>query len=577
MQVTNEITYRELRETFEKTHFKVINPVTYVQVIDGVVHTRTKGEMFTLYENLYYKTIEKKTKKDGTEVSETKQKTFLTDWMKDPYIRTYKELVFEPCNKISDDQYNLWNGWRASKLEKRNTNFEDSLMNKHFKYIFGDEMYEYAMDYFAHIVQTGKKTDVCLLLQSEPGTGKDTVFNYVGQKILGQEYYLNEDHVDMLIGGNFNEDISHKVLIVLNESNRAKTSEIIEAVKNAITRDFNSIRIKKEKTRFEKNNINWGTLTNSHDSMKIENNDRRIAARKIPSTYKGNTKYYDDLYDEIESGNYDRACYDFFMERKIKVKKFQAERPMTDYYQDLKERNIPVSAQFLVSIMQEETDELEMLKIPAKSFYDRYMLFLKQNGYEYKHTMTKFGLDMKQYDVVKKHNTKKCIVYTINIKELETYLRKERYYSVSDGSDDEIDTSPEVVVYLDPKDKASYVRAEEYNELKDELTKLQDEIRKVRESNVNLSRVTYEYDTTDESDDIPVMFQSNIFTNNIERVTVECKKSNKIVKAVKVRSDFPVKVPKEKRQKPKPMKYKTKKENVTCDDEDYEQIATIKF
>jgi hypothetical protein len=483
--------------------------------------------------------------------------------MKDPCIRTYKELVFEPCNnKISNDQYNLWSGWRASRLEKRNVNFEDSFINKHFKYMFGDEMYEYAMDYFAYIVQTGKKTDVCLLLQSEPGTGKDTGFNYFGQKILGQEYYLNEDHVDMLIGGNFNEDISQKVLIVLNESNRAKTSEIIEAVKNAITRDFNSIRIKKEKTRFEKNNISWATLTNSHDSMKIENNDRRIAARKIPSTYKGNTKYYDDLYDEIESGNYDRACYDFFMKRKIKVKKFQAERPMTDYYQDLKERNIPVSAQFLVSIMQEESDELEILKIPAKSFYDRYMLFLKQNGYEYKHTMTKFGLDMKQHEVVQKHNTKKCIVYTINIKELETYLRKEKYYLTNDSSDDEIDTSHDVKVYLDPKDKASYVRAEE-----DKLTKLQDEIKKVRESNVNLTRVTYEYDTSDESDDIPVMFQSNIFTDNIERVTVECKKPKKTVKAVKA-PEFPRKV----KRKSKKLTYKTVKEN---DDIDMEDILTL--
>jgi len=574
MQVTHEITYKELKKTFEKNHFKVINPVTYVQVIDGVVHTRTKSEMFMLYENLSYKTIEKKTKKDGTEVSETKYKSFLGDWLKDQYIRTYKELVFEPCNKISNDQYNLWNGWRASRLEKRNVNFKDSLMNKHFKYIFGEEMYEYAMDYFAYIVQTGKKTDVCLLLQSDPGTGKDTVYNYIGQKVLGQEYYLNEDHVDMLIGGNFNEDISHKVLIVLNESNRAKTSEIIEAVKNSITRDFNSIRIKKEKTRFEKNNINWSTLTNSHDSMKIENNDRRIAARKIPSTYKGNTKYYDALYDEIESGNYDRACYDFFMERKIKVNKFQAERPMTDYYQDLKERNIPVSAQFLVSIMQEESDELEVLKIPAKSLYDRYMLFLKQNGYEYKHTMTKFGLDMKQYEVVNKHNTKKCIVYTINIKELETYLQKEKYYSANDN-DDEIDTSPDVKVYLNPEDKASYVRAEDYNELKNELTKLQNEISKARESNINLTRVTYEYDTSDESDDIPVMFQSNIFNNTIERVTVDCKKKSKTVKTVKAikAPEFPRKV--KTKHKSKKLNYKNTKESNDVDADDIFTLPTM--
>ena len=465
--------YNTVKKEFEKDHFKVMSPLSYVQIKGDKMTIRTKSELLGAYENKYYTKVLKTTKQGGAEVVEKKKCVFINDWLRDEDARTYEELVFEPCQKVFTDQYNLWDGWRASKLEKNGLKFENSLMYKHFKYIFGEEMFEYAMDCFAHIVQVGGKTDVCILLQSMPGTGKDTTFNYFGNKILGSKYYLNEDHIDMLIGGNFNEDISQKVLIVLNESKRNKTDEIVEAIKNAITREENSIRIKKEKTRREKNNINWALLTNNHDSYKVEKDDRRMVARKIPHTYKGKPKYYNNLFNEINSGKYDRACYDFLNDRKIKVENFQADRPITEYYTDLQERNIPVAAQFLVNVMHEETNKV-VLEESATIFYNRYCLFLKSNGFEFKTNITKFGLDMKQYDVVKKINTKRGRVYKINLKELERYLITEKYYTLTDDVEEVNTTSQDQLLdYNDIVDiSAKYVRAEEYLKLLQQVEEL---------------------------------------------------------------------------------------------------------
>jgi len=525
-----EISYKELKVTFEKTHFKVINPVTYVQIVDEKIVMRSKHEMLTLYENLFYTKIETKSKKDGTEVSEKKHCMFVNDWMRDPCIRTYKEIVFEPCKEVSNDQYNQWNGWRASKLKKTDLKFENSLMFKHYQYLFGDEMFDYAMDYFAYIVQTGNKTDVSMSLQSKPGDGKDTGLNHFGIKILGPEYYLNEDHIDMLIGGNFNEDISHKCLIVLNESKRAKTDEIIEAIKNAITRDINSIRIKKEKTRHERNHINWVVLTNNFDSIKIEHNDRRFTARKIPSK-KHSEEYFNNLHDEINSGIYDRAFYDYLLNRKIKVKSFQKERPITSYYNDLQERNIPITAQFLVNVMQEELDKTEELKASATDFYNRYCLFLKQNGFEYKTNITKFGLEMKQHEVVKKINTKKGRLYRCNIKELENYLISEKYYTLTDGVEEVNESIPK---YIKSDDKAQYVRAEDYMKLQEKIKELQDELYRLREPEevklkkskmVKVKKVTFEYDTDNDNEPIPETFKTNIF----KQQKIEKEELNEII------------------------------------------------
>ena len=377
----------------------------------------------------YYETIQK-----SEIVEEVKKKEFVRTWLKDPLIRTYKFLDFAPCLKLPNNVYNLWNGWEASKLPKTTLKFEDSKIYQHMKYIY-NEAFEFQCDKYAYMIQTGKKSDVCNVLSSDQGTGKDTTNNYIGNNILGKKYYLNEDYIDMLIGESFNDMISNKVLVVLNESKKAKLDDIMGAVKNAITREKNSIRAKFVKPREETNNITWEILTNSYDAVSIEKGDRRFLAIKITNEHKEDTKYFNELYEEINSKKYDRACYDFFNNRKIKIKNFQNERPITNYYKKLQEKNIPIIAQFLTQIMMKEKGEL---KLQATLFFNRYVNFLKENGFEYKTNSTKFGLELSQIAPIKKKNTKKCVMYEIQIDELRKYLIDEKFY-IPDEQDDNDD------------------------------------------------------------------------------------------------------------------------------------------
>jgi hypothetical protein len=365
-------TYLEVKEEFEKTHFKLENPFCYCQLVNDNIVIRSKDEIKSLYENKYYTHVETTIDKKGTTLTETKTKQFVASWMLDVNIKTYKELVFEPCKKVHENVYNIWRGWKASKLPKTKLKFEDSKFYQHMKYILGDT-FEFQCDKYAYILQTGNKTDVADVLFSDPGVGKDTFYNYLGNNIIGEQYYLNEDFIDMIIGDSFNDIISRKVLVVLNESKKAKTDEIIEAIKNAITREKNSIRTKFVKPREETNYINWATLTNNFDSIKIERGDRRFIANKVSKEHKGDTQYFINLYNEIKSKKYDRACYDFFMTRIIKTKSFQDERPITSYYSDLQERNIPTTAQFLIDIMHDEKND--EYKATATEFYGRFCMF----------------------------------------------------------------------------------------------------------------------------------------------------------------------------------------------------------
>jgi hypothetical protein len=416
----------------------------------------------------------------------------MSKWMKDVDIRTYKKLVFEPCKKVSKSFYNIWRGWKASKLPETDLKFEDSKFYEHMKYICG-ETFEFMCDKYAYILQTGNKTDVADIFHSDPGVGKDTLYNYLGNNIFGKQYYLNEDYIDMIIGDSFNDIISRKVLVVLNESKRAKTDEIIEAIKNAITRETNNIRAKHIKPRDETNYINWATLTNTFDSIKVEKGDRRFIAKSIGNEHKGDTKYFIELYNEIKSKKYDRACYDFFINRTIKVKSFQDERPITAYYTNLQERNIPITAQYLIDIMHNEKDEY---KVTATDFYNRFGIFLKENGYDYKINSTKFGLEMKQYPVVHKVDTNKCRLYKINIKELEDYLLKEKLYK-STKDDDNLFIGNKKMG--DVQDQINEI-AKDKDNLEDMVDTLKDENDDLRRYIKQLEKYVYELEDKKENE-----------------------------------------------------------------------------
>lgn len=356
--------YDEVKNEFEKTHFKIIEPVCFCELTnDDELIIRTKEQLLQAYEEKYFSCEDTKTSNNkGTITSVTKSlnKQFIPVWLTDSNKRIYSRMDFKPCQEVPKDVYNMFTGWKASKLPQTTLKFEDSLMYNHMKIIFGNELFEYEMDKLAHIIQTGKKADVTTVLSSQQGSGKDTLYDYFGNHIIGSKYYLNEDYIEMLIGDSFNDMISNKILIVLNESKRAKTDQIIEAIKNAITRGKNSIRAKFVKPRIETNNINWIALTNKHDSIQIEKGDRRFVVNKCSDECKSNTIYFNNIYAEIKSGQYDRAYYDYLMNRQIKIKHFQNERPITDYYKNLQERNIPIIAQFLISIMMKYNDTIDL-------------------------------------------------------------------------------------------------------------------------------------------------------------------------------------------------------------------------
>ena len=96
-----------------------------------------------------------------------------------------------------------------------------SLFINHIKNVIAngnEELYRYILSWIAFIVQNpGKKTETCLMLLGEEGTGK-TMFTTVICKLFGDYALPNIASIDDVVG-QFNSITENKILVVLNEVN----------------------------------------------------------------------------------------------------------------------------------------------------------------------------------------------------------------------------------------------------------------------------------------------------------------------------------------------------------------------
>ena len=433
--------YNKIKVEFEKNNFKVINPIMFVTIgKNKETIIRSKKEFKDVYENLRYLKFNEFHK-------QMVLSSFVDDWLKDANMRTYDKLDFLPQQQAPENVYNTFTGFEASNKELFDINIEDSLLMKHIKNICGnnDEFTNYFINWLSNMVQNPMKISGVMVLFSSPqGVGKDTIFNYMGQKILGSKYYVNEDKLELLFG-RFNGMIENKLLIVINEASGKDTFKIDNNIKNAITRTSNTIEHKGCKPYEVNNCASFAGFSNNSVSFKIEPTDRRFTAQECNKDIAQNAEYFDALYNELNSGELDRAFYEYLMKRDIKNYNFQAKRPVTRLYNDMKEACIPLLAKYFGNLIDSNQSE-ETLDFKAGDFYNKFIDYIKNGYYKYETNLTQFGRELNEYKSISKIKKRDGIHYIIDLVELKEHLIKSKLYNddLPFIDDDDTDTESEI-------------------------------------------------------------------------------------------------------------------------------------
>jgi hypothetical protein len=418
--------YENKKIEFEKTNFKIINPIMFARETKNKIVLNNKTDFKTIYENYLY--THKKLTETGMKDIES---SFVDKWLTDKTMRTYERIDFLPKQEVPDDIYNTFKGFEAEKLEsKKKLDVTKSLIYKHLDNLCGNDakVFDYVLKVLSRKVKNPcKLTNTALLFKSAPGAGKDTFFDWFGKQILGNEYYFNDTKTELLFG-RFNDTMENKILCVINEVSYKETIEIIEQLKDSITTPINMIEKKGMKPYENKNHITYVMFTNNDNPIKIEVNDRRFICIKSNDKIANDAVYFDALNKEIESKEYNRAFYDYLLSIESDDYNFTTNRPETEFNKDLKEMSIPIISKYLETLLFKNAEQtLKEVKLPANKMFQSYCNYLTENNFKNEVSIMSFGLMMKKYETIEKIRTNKGNMYSINFKKLENELVKMKH------------------------------------------------------------------------------------------------------------------------------------------------------
>jgi len=323
-------------------------------------------------------------------------------------IKEYFGIGVYPNKDLCPDRiYNTWEGFDGEKLEfKEKVNLKLLLNNHislqnilyHFKVVanYNNKVYEYLLNYFAHLVQKPHiKTNVCLLIQGKQGTGKTTLVENLLKRIMGLKYVYDTDDIETIVG-KFNASIAGKFMVVLNEATGKDTNQVVDKIKNIITRTSVTIEYKGIDPFPSIDYCNYAFTTNNIKPIAITKDDRRFQVLECSDKYKGDVKYFTKLFNSINDDKTIYNFYKFLMNRDITKFNTERDRVITEATTDLHELNKDPVEMFLEYIHSEEYEK-DGYRIKTSNLYDDFKKYMYQIGYKNVCNMPTFGKILKNY------------------------------------------------------------------------------------------------------------------------------------------------------------------------------------
>lgn len=326
-------------------------------------------------------------------------------------IKTYYSCAMYPNNELCPDKvYNLWKGFEIENYECDELVDIDTILY-HFQVVanFDDKVYNYLLDYFAHLIQKPHiKTGVCLLIQGLQGTGKTTLVEILLKKIMGKRYVYDTADVDKIVG-KFNSSIAGKLMVVLNEATARDTKDVVDKIKDIITRTDATIELKGVDPFEVEDYCNYCFTTNNIKPVCITSDDRRFQVIECSDKYKQDTIYFNKLYACLNDTKVIYSCYKFFKKRDISKFHPERDRVVTEATIDLQELNRDPIDLFLEYIHSNDYDKYENV-MKTRDVYNEYRSYSSSIGFHNVCALPVFGKVIKKYEnkynfsIFKPHN-----------------------------------------------------------------------------------------------------------------------------------------------------------------------------
>lgn len=220
---------------------------------------------------------------------------------------THDAMIFDPTQEFDDNRrvINRFMGYNIKRCETVSGELSDKaakILDHCRDIICNNESLQVHRFFFLWLNKLlnhpGKQTEICLVLHSLPGCGKN-IFTHLLRRVIGTEYTY-ETTEDRLFQ-KFNMQMENRVLVIANElATSGMTKKYADRLKDLITRSEIEVESKGVNTEVVPNFANYVLTTNNIDALKIDSGDRRMFVLTLSDEKRGNTEYFRDLGDAIE-------------------------------------------------------------------------------------------------------------------------------------------------------------------------------------------------------------------------------------------------------------------------------------
>ena len=348
-------TYYGMKEEFEKSNFKVMNPFQYVRIPPPSHNPLDSSKPYLqmnitptlMYQNLYTA--------DG--------QSFIQNWIKDKTIRTYEQLGFYPRKEdCPENTFNSFDGFAVLNM-KKTEEVDLTRIYTQMKYLVGgnETYFEYLLKYIAYMFQFPHlKSQVALIFTSGQGAGKDTFWKFIGS-LIGSRYSFYTSRPEDDLYGRFNIQSSQRLLILVQEMSRETFTKFDAKIKNTITDSPLSYEQKGMDTLNLPSYENYIFTTNEENPIFLEPGDRRMVIFKSNNPYATKPEYFEPLVELYNKESTKRAFYDMLM--SIDLSNFNPKnRVITEEYKTAALHAIPMLFSYFRKVVKEQRG------LPTKTF-----------------------------------------------------------------------------------------------------------------------------------------------------------------------------------------------------------------
>lgn len=347
----------------------------------------------------HFATLEEKIdKKTGEVKGLSLSPKFVDKWVNWVGKKIYDDQTFAPPPKsVPYNHFNLYRGFRIDKVKDYNdivnamnkNELEEELefLLNHLRILCGedntDAVYKWTLNLFAHLIKfPAILPRVMLIWVSLPGVGKNQFLNFMCN-IIGDLYFTSSEKKEDFVG-TFNDGISHKLLINLNELEGV--SKVMPMIKCLITERTIGTTKKFQEKIYLPNCARMIGTTNRQYAVSVEDHDRRLmVVRCSPIIVNSSPEEKHEYNTKLAS-----VVDDLFIQKCF-----------TRYCREF----VDVDKDYNFEYNRVHTREYTQMRRQSAPFSHRYFQFLYENGYA---TATAKYTKGKLFSIFNKQFTEEC-------------------------------------------------------------------------------------------------------------------------------------------------------------------------